>query len=184
MQKYHCYICNPGATSWTDITGKSLAQVAVSAKWDVITIQEHTGRLLAWGWTDDEKNAVNGLLSKLKDAQDAQGGTPKYYYILSQAYFDLSKAQNVSKPFSDQAGMWKAISDQARKVMLECTFDGIISTGAMLQNLRTSGINDEYPSSEEVIANVPYFETEAVSASQISPALTGNSQPSSLESVT
>ncbi|MBO4670667.1 MAG: DUF4886 domain-containing protein [Bacteroidales bacterium] len=139
---YHCYICNPGATSWTDITGKSLAQVAVSAKWDVITIQEHTGRLLAWGWTDDEKNAVNGLLSKLKDAQDAQGGTPKYYYILSQAYFDLSKAQNVSKPFSDQAGMWKAISDQARKVMLECTFDGIISTGAMLQNLRTSGIND------------------------------------------
>ena len=141
---YHCYICNPGATSWTDITGKSLSQVAVSAKWDIITIQEHTGRQLAWGWTDDEKAAVNGLLSKLKDAQDGLGATPKYYYILSQAYYDLSKAQSGSKPFSDQAGMWKVISDQGRKVMLECAFDGIISTGAMLQNLRTSGINDAY----------------------------------------
>ncbi len=58
---FHCYLCNPGQTAWTDISGKSLAVVASSARWDVVTIQEHTGKQLAWGWTDNEKNALMGL---------------------------------------------------------------------------------------------------------------------------
>ena len=72
---YHCYLCNPGQTSWTDLTGKSLAQVAISAKYDIVTIQEHTGRQLAWGWTDDEKAAVNGLVQKVKEAQTEFSGS-------------------------------------------------------------------------------------------------------------
>ncbi len=140
---YHCYLCNPGQTSWTDITGKSLSQVAISAKFDIVTIQEHTGRLLAWGWTTDEKAAVSGLVQKVKEAQSSIGASPKLYYILSQAYHDLSKAQNVSKPFTNTSEMWSVISAQARSVMNECSFDGIISTGAMLQNLRTSGLNND-----------------------------------------
>lgn len=140
---YHCYLCNPGQTSWTDITGKSLSQVAISAKFDIVTIQEHTGRLLAWGWTTDEKAAVSGLVQKVKEAQSSIGASPKLYYILSQAYHDLSKAQNVTKPFTNTSEMWSVISAQARSVMNECSFDGIISTGAMLQNLRTSGLNND-----------------------------------------
>ncbi len=139
---YHCYICNPGATNWTDVSGKSLEVVAKSANWDIITIQEHTGRQLAWGWTSTEKAAVDGLLNKLKANQDARGASPKYYYILSQAYHDLSKAQNVSKPFTDTDTMWPVIAAQARSAVTECGFDGIISTGAMLQNLRTSWANN------------------------------------------
>lgn len=140
---YHCYLCNPGKTSWTDISGKSLAQVAISAKFDIVTIQEHTGRQLAWGWTNDEKAAVNGLVQKVKEAQSSVGASPKLYYILSQAYHDLSKAQNVTKPFTTTSEMWSVISAQARSVMNDCAFDGIISTGAMLQNLRTSGLNND-----------------------------------------
>ena len=140
---YHCYLCNPGQTSWTDITGKSLSQVAISAKFDIVTIQEHTGRQLAWGWTTDEKAAVSGLVQKVKEAQSSIGASPKLYYILSQAYHDLSKAQNVTKPFTNTSEMWSVISAQARSVMNECSFDGIISTGAMLQNLRTSGLNND-----------------------------------------
>ena len=140
---YHCYLCNPGQTSWTDLTGKSLAQVAISAKYDIVTIQEHTGRQLAWGWTDDEKAAVNGLVQKVKEAQTSVGASPKLYYILSQAYHDLSKAQNVTKPFTTTAEMWTVIATQGKAVMRDCAFDGIISTGAMLQNLRTSGLNNE-----------------------------------------
>ena len=140
---YHCYLCNPGQTSWTDLTGKSLAQVAISAKFDIVTIQEHTGRQLAWGWTNDEKAAVNGLVQKVKEAQTSVGASPKFYYILSQAYHDLTKAQNVTKPFNTTAEMWTVIATQARAVMNDCDFDGIISTGAMLQNLRTSGLNNE-----------------------------------------
>jgi len=140
---YHCYVCNPGETGWTDLTGKSLAQVAATGKWDVVTIQEHTGRQLAWGWTSAEKTAVQGLVDKVKSAQAANGGNPYLYYILSQAYHDLSKAQNVTKPFSNTDEMWPVIAAQGKKAVEECGFDGVISTGAMLQNLRTSGLNND-----------------------------------------
>ena len=139
---YHCYVCNPGQTSWTDITGKTLASIAATGKWDVVTIQEHTGRQLAWGWTGTEKTAVQGLVDKVKAAQTANGANPKLYYILSQAYHDLSKAQNVTKPFTDTDGMWTVIAEQGQHAVEECGFDGVISTGAMLQNLRTSGLNN------------------------------------------
>ena len=139
---YHCYVCNPGKTSWTDVSGKSLATVAATGKWDIVTIQEHTGRQLAWGWTSTEKNAVQGLVDKVKAAQKKNGGTPKLYYILSQSYFNLSKAQNVSKPFSNTDEMWTIIAAQGKKAVEECGFDGVISTGAMLQNLRTSSLNN------------------------------------------
>ena len=139
---YHCYVCNPGASSWTELSGKTLAQVAMSGKWDIVTLQEHTGRELAWGWTATEKTAVQGVVDKVKAAQAANGGNPKLYYILSQAYHDLSKAQNVTKPFATTAEMWTIIAAQGKKAVEECGFDGVISTGAMLQNLRTSGLNN------------------------------------------
>lgn len=139
---YHCYVCNPGQTSWTDITGKSLATVAATGKWDIVTIQEHTGRQLAWGWTETEKAAVQGLVDKVKAAQKTNGGTPKLYYILSQAYHNLSKAQSGAKPFSNTSEMWTIIAAQGKTAVETCGFDGVISTGAMLQNLRTSGLNN------------------------------------------
>ena len=140
---YQCYVCNPGQTSWTNITGKSLATVAATGKWDVVTIQEHTGRQLAWGWTTTEKTAVQGLVDKVKAAQAANGGNPYLYYILSQAYHNLSKAENVTKPFATTDEMWPVIAAQGKKAVEECGFDGVISTGAMLQNLRTSGLNND-----------------------------------------
>ena len=139
---YHCYMCNPGETSWTDVSGKSLEMVASGADWDIITIQEHTGRQLAWGWTSTEKAAIDGLMDKLKTNQAERSNTPVFYYILSQAYHDLSKAQNVSKPFTDTDTMWPVIAAQGQSAVTECGFDGVISTGVMLQNLRTSWANN------------------------------------------
>ena len=139
---YHCYICNPGETDWTDISNKSIAHVAACAKWDVVTIQEHTGKQLAWGWTEAEKTAVTGLKDKIVAAQTALGASPKLY-ILSQAYFDLGKAQNVTRPFATTAEMWTVISAHAKTAVEQCGFDGVISTGAMFQNLRTTGYNND-----------------------------------------
>ena len=141
---YHCYVCNPGKTGWTDISGKSLAVAAASGKFDIVTIQEHTGRQLAWGWTAAEETATKGLVEKVKAAQAANGASPKLYYILSQAYHDLSKAQNVTKPFNNTAEMWTVIAAQGKTAVETCGFDGVISTGAMLQNLRTSSLNNSY----------------------------------------
>lgn len=140
---YHCYICNPGQTTWKDVSGKSLAHIAACAKWDVVTIQEHTGKQLAWGWTEDEKTALTGLKGKVETAQKNIGASPKLYYILSQAYFDLGRAQNVTRPFATTDQMWTVISTHAKTAVEQCAFDGVISTGAMFQNLRTSGYNND-----------------------------------------
>ncbi len=139
---YNCYVCNPGETGWTTLKGYTLAQIATANPYDIVTVQEHTGRLLAWGWTDTEKAAVEGIVAKIKEAQTSVSGSPKLYYILSQAYFNMSKAQNVTKPFTNQAEMWEIISAQAKTAVETCGFDGVISTGAMLQNLRSSAINN------------------------------------------
>jgi hypothetical protein len=71
---------------------------------------------------------------------------PKFYYIMSQAYFNMDKIGSGSKPsmtWTDQAGMWEVISSFGKKVMENVSFDGIISTGAMLQNLRTSPLDND-----------------------------------------
>ena len=143
---YKCYVCNPGATGWSELTGKSLAQVAVTGKWDFVTIQEHTGRRLAWGYNQSEQAAetesAQTLVNLVKSAQTSVGGSPQLYYILSQAYHDLSKAQNVQKNFTTTDEMWTVISSVGEAIVETCGFDGVISTGAMLQNLRTSSLNN------------------------------------------
>lgn len=144
VSDYTCYICNPGMDSWKEVEGeKTLAHVASCAKWDVVTIQEHTGRKVAWGWTKKEKADLHGLMDKVRSSQKAIGAHPKLYYILSQAYQDLTKSKDYDKaPFETTDEMWTCLADHAKTAMSQCDFDGIISTGAMLQNLRTSPYNN------------------------------------------
>ena len=140
---YTCYQALPGASDW--ITSKAgsastLAEMAAITDWDVITVQEHTGNQNSWYWTDEEKTALQGLINYARAAKT--GNTPKVHYVMSQAYLNLAKAGS-NQCFENEAEMYSVITTQARKVMSETDFDGIISTGTMLQNLRTSSLNDE-----------------------------------------
>lgn len=143
VNDYYCFVCNPGETGWTTYRNKTIEQAAYSGKYDVIAFQEHTGKRVAWEWTAAEKAAVQGLKDKLLAAQQKIGGTPKIYYILSQSYHNIAKSENNNRPFTTTDEMWSVISAQGRTAVEECGFDGVISTGAMLQNLRTSGLNNE-----------------------------------------
>lgn len=139
---YKRYDCGPGASSWTESSGYSIKDVAESRSWDIVTIQEHTGNSAAWLWNAEAQNNMQSLVNKVMSSQT--GAMPKFYYILSQAYYDMNKIGSTSKPYitwTDQAGMWKVIAEFGKNVMDNVTFDGIISTGAMLQNLRSSSIN-------------------------------------------
>ena len=141
---YHKYECLPGSTEWAHTTNTNLAEIAASKKWDIVTIQEHTGNAAAWTWNATAKSNLQGLVDKVKAAQGTN--VPKFHYILSQAYFNMAKIGSGSKPsmtWSDQAGMWNVIATFGKSVMNEVTFDGIISTGVMLQNLRTSNLDNE-----------------------------------------
>jgi hypothetical protein len=141
---YHKYECLPGSTEWVHTTNENLAAVAASKKWDIVTIQEHTGNAAAWTWNSTAQAHIQGLVDKVKAAQE--NNVPKFYYILSQAYFNMAKIGSGSKPsmtWSDQAGMWDVIAAFGKNVMDNVPFDGIISTGVMLQNLRTSNLDND-----------------------------------------
>ena len=141
---YKLYECLPGSTSWTTTSNANLAEVAGRKKWDIVTIQEHTGNAAAWKWNATSMRDMSGLVNKVKGAQGSN--VPKFFYILSQAYFNMDKIGSGSKPsmtWSDQAGMWEVIAAFGKNVMSNVAFDGIISTGAMLQNLRSSSLDND-----------------------------------------
>ena len=141
---YKLYECLPGASSWTTTSNANLAEVAGRKKWDIVTIQEHTGNSAAWTWNSTAQSNLQGLVNNVKTAQGSN--VPKFFYILSQAYFNMDKIGSGSKPYmtwSDQAGMWDVIAAFGKNVMANVSFDGIISTGVMLQNLRTSDLDND-----------------------------------------
>lgn len=140
---YHCYRCENGATSWTDVTGHSLHEIVSSDKWDIVTIQEHTGRAVAWDWTESQRASVQGLVDKVK--ADCPGKTPDFYFIMSQAYHDMNKiatADRGQKNFTTTEEMYNVIVSMTKKLMDDVPFKDVIATGTCLQNLRTSSLNN------------------------------------------
>lgn len=137
------YYANPGDKKFTTWgTKASIKDVAGSGRWDVITIQEHTGNYRAWSWTSTEKEAIQNLVDYVCATQTVR---PKVFYIMSQAYYDMAKIGSGSQPsitWTTQQGMYEVIVAQTKKVLEETTVDDVIATGTMLQNLRTSSCNN------------------------------------------
>jgi len=132
---------------WYESKGVTIEEAVNLKKWDVITIQEHTGRNVSWIWDDFEKNAINTLLDKVMQAQQEKfSNVPKIYYILSQAYHSIggpNSTTNETYGFKDSFEHYNAIANQAKSIDAEIArIDGFISTGTALQNLRTSKWND------------------------------------------
>ena len=130
----------PGETVMTNTSGANLSKVAASQSWDIVCIQEHTGNYLAWTWNETEKTQISELMEKVAATQSKR---PKFYYILSQTYYDMEKIGSGSRAYetwSNQAGMYDVTTAFARKVMEELSFDGIIATGTCLQNLRQTSL--------------------------------------------
>ena len=136
-------------STWTTHSSKvSIAEVAACGRWDIITMQEHTGNFHGWTWDSTEKSYFEGMFSKLSATQQKE---PSYYYILSQAYYDMNKIGPASRPYmtwplestrSAQLAMYDVIVDYGKKVMNDMPFDGVLATGTALQNLRTSKLNN------------------------------------------
>lgn len=140
---YTGYECQPGDSGWRTFKGKTLAEVASSKEWDIVTIQEHTGNKCAWTWNATQKSHFTQLMNKVRYSQKKE---PKFYYILSQAYQNNGKIGSGSRPsitWTEHTGMWNVLAAFGRNVMKDVPFDGIISTGAMLENLRTTSFNNE-----------------------------------------
>ena len=139
---YTCYKYLPSTSVWLSYSGYTIQQIVKEEPWDIVCIQEHTGNKAAWAWDATEKGAVESLLASIK-ADNAK--TPRFAYIMSQAYFNMDKIGGNSKPymtFTTQSEMFDVIVAQAKKVLAETEVEQIIPTGTVLQNLRTSSLNN------------------------------------------
>lgn len=143
---YHCYTAENGSTTWVETLGKSLHSVAASCDWDIVTIQEYSGREVAWNWTEDRKADLTGLISKIK--ADCPKKTPDFYFVMSQAFWDFARIPSSDQGiyrnyFTTTDEMFEVISSATRKLMADMPeFKDVLATGTYLQNMRSSSLNN------------------------------------------
>ncbi|MCD8172872.1 MAG: DUF4886 domain-containing protein [Alistipes sp.] len=143
---YYCYRSEPGTSAWAaPQRGLTIRDVVLEDDWDIVSIQEHTGKSNAWNWTAAEKAAIQNLIDLIKADQR---NDPRFVYIMSQAYADpsiLSYAQSyvLTNNFPSQQEMYRTITAQAEKVLAKTSVEQVIPTGTVLQNLRTSSLQNQ-----------------------------------------
>lgn len=132
----------PGQQNWrgtTDLT-YSLRDAVEAQSYDIVVIQEYAGKSYCWTWTQAERDAINGLVQKIrKMSPDAD-----LYYFLSHC-FAPGYSVLVENFNNDPARQFAACVEGNGKHILDpdehFPFKGLISTGALVQNLRTTGLN-------------------------------------------
>ncbi|MDE7443903.1 MAG: DUF4886 domain-containing protein, partial [Muribaculaceae bacterium] len=129
-----------GSTWWDgDNTLNSSLQSALDEKaWDIVVIQEHTGRSEGWVWPGTLKPAVTGLVKLIHEAQPYN--RPTIVYLMSQTYSNGSAV--LTKNFSNSREKMYATTTDVVKHLLDETFiDVVIASGTVLENLRTTSLN-------------------------------------------
>ncbi|WP_290385917.1 DUF4886 domain-containing protein, partial [Muribaculum intestinale] len=129
-----------GAQSWSgNSTLDDTPSDALSARvWDVIVIQEHTGRSEAWSWPGVLEPAVEGLRDIFYTFR--KDSRPTVVYLMSQTYSNGSTVL-LNSFGNSREKMFATTSGVVKQLMADTGIDVVISTGAVLENLRTSRVN-------------------------------------------
>ena len=136
----------PGQRFWNGSIDlhHSLKDIAATGPFDIIVLQEYSGGEYAWTWSDTEKNAIHGLIEKLRvTSPDAE-----FVYFQSHCW---SNNHDVIKSKFDGSNVTQfetVVRENSSHVMDPAEgypFKRMFSTGALLQNLRTTGLNSVHP---------------------------------------
>lgn len=130
----------PGYTAWdSDETQDDSPIDALNEReWDIIMIQEHTGRREAWEYPGTIKAAVTGLMEKFFEAQPNH--RPTIVYLMSQTYSNNSSV--LTTYFNNSREEMYATTTQVAKALIADTgIDIIVTSGTVLENLRTTSLN-------------------------------------------
>lgn len=132
-----------GQARWSgDETFKYSPKDAVEAdKYDIICIQEYSGNACAWSWTPDEKAAVTGLLEKIRESQG--DNDPEMVFMFSHT-FGKGQDRLVANFGDDNVRQFEACAEMISHLLEETGIKKVVSTAAVIQNLRTTGLNHEY----------------------------------------
>lgn len=133
----------PGQTTWRGSIkqNRSLRDVVESDVYDIVILQEYTGSSHCFnGWTQQERDAIMGLMEKIRRT------SPKaeFVYFLSHCWADGYSGTQTYFGGSSVTQFNMCVENNLRHVMDMNEGFGIkkfISTAAMLENLRTSGLN-------------------------------------------
>ena len=121
----------------------SLKEAVDEGSFDIVVLQEYTGTSYCWDWTKDnyaERAAVGGLISKIR----ATSPSAKFYYYLSHTFGTGNSS--LIKYFNDDNVLQFNTCIEGNAVhMMDPEegfgFEHMISTAALMQNLRTSALN-------------------------------------------
>ena len=133
----------PGQARWRgeQTLTHSLKEVAEAEAYDIICLQEYTGDKAGWEYNTTEKIHVNGLIQKLRDSQKKKGNdNPRFVYLFS-TQFGRGQDRLVANFNNDPTQQFATNSTFTAALLADNSIKTVISTGALQQNLRTTGLN-------------------------------------------
>lgn len=137
-----CSFCSwkPGQARWRGTEERLFSPSdAVNAHdYDIVCLQEYSGDSPAWSWSDTEKSAYDGMISKIDAAHP--GHKPEIVALFSHT-FGTGMERLVAKFGNDNVKQFETCAATFRHVLEETRIERIISPAAVIQSLRTSGLN-------------------------------------------
>lgn len=131
----------PGQRFWngnTELT-YSLENIVRQEKYDIVVLQEYTGNLHAWTWDDAERDAIHGLVDKIRVS------SPDAEFVYFQSHCWANGYETLLKYFNNNVEMFEAVVNNNSLHVMDPAegypFQRFFSTAAMLQNLRTTALN-------------------------------------------
>ena len=128
----------PGYASWKGDNSlvHSLKEVVESGVWDYVLLNDATSA--GYNPSEEDLDAIRSLVGKIRAHQSDH--PLKAFYVNTQPY-GHGYSTLVSEFNNDQLAQFEAKNAKSRILLEKADFDDVISTGAMIQNLRASVLN-------------------------------------------
>lgn len=134
----------PGQYTWMGETSQlySLKDAVEAESYDIVVLQEYSGNSHCWKWDSAERDAIKGLVQKIRKSSPKA----KLFYMFSHC-FSTDYDVLVNNFENDHVKQFETcVRENGSHVMDPSEgfpFEAIISTGALVENLRTSALNVE-----------------------------------------
>lgn len=129
-----------GYPRWKGVetTDHSPEDAIKAEEWDIVCIQEYSGNQTAWSWSAAEKAAVTGLIDKINTAHPDH--KPEIVFMFSHT-FGTGYERLVDNFANDNVTQFNTCAGVVKNIVEETQIEKVISTAAVIQNLRTTGLN-------------------------------------------
>lgn len=140
----NCSICTwrSGENMWRGVLDLTytLRDAVEANSYDYVVMQEYAGNAHCWSWDDAERNAISGIIEKIR----VTSPNAKIYYYLSHC-FATGYSVLVDNFSNDHTKQFESCIENNLKHVMDPAegfpFVGYISTCALIENLRTSPLN-------------------------------------------